>query len=67
MRPPPVICCAAAAADVLHCGRCCCKAVKNSLVVMDVVASCYRHGGVAPLKFEVCTCGDRDVDDAQEC
>ncbi len=51
---------------MLHGGSSSCKAVKQAVAVMAVVASGNWHGVVAQLKFEVCTCGDGDVEDAQE-
>jgi hypothetical protein len=58
--------CAATAAAVLGCDHYCCKAVKHAVVVMAVGTSGNGHGVVAPLKFEVHTCGDGDVDDVKE-
>ncbi len=37
------------------------------MAVMAVVANGDWHEVGAPLKFEVCPCGDGDADDVQEC
>ncbi len=52
VQPPPPLCCAVSAA-----------AAKR----WRMVASGDGHGVAAQLKFEVCTCGDGDADDVQEC
>ena len=60
VRQPPVMRCTASAAAALHGGSSRCKALKHGGLLQ-------RHGIDEQLKFEVCTCGDGDVDDVQEC
>jgi hypothetical protein len=52
---PPVMRCTASAAAALHGGSSRCKALKHGAAT----------GIDEQLKFEVCTCGDGDVDDVQ--
>ena len=57
--------CAAASAAALCCGRRCCKAAKQAVMVMATGAAGDGHWVIVPLKLEECTCGDGDVEDTQ--
>ena len=68
-RCPPLLHCAATASDAVYSLRRCCAVRLQQLLQNSEAwgAAATGLGVAAQLKFEVCTCGDRDVDDVLEC
>ena len=66
-RLPPLLHCAATAGDALYSLRRCCTARWQQQMQSFEAWWPAATGIDEQLKFEVCTCGDGDVDDVQEC